>query len=91
MIEGLRTRGILLPAPTVLERIGLYVSDARATYQSLDPMIGAAVDFRVIGENWDETLRLVSTICIRDLSVLCGLAANASLQVMERLRHVQIE
>ena len=40
----------------------LYVADARATYQSLDPMIGGAIDFRVIGENWDETLRLAASI-----------------------------
>jgi len=40
----------------------LYVADAHATYQSLDPMIGGAIDFRVIGENWDETLRLAASI-----------------------------
>ena len=36
--------------------------DARATYKALDPMIGGTVDFRVIGENWDETLRLAASI-----------------------------
>nr|WP_018409352.1 Tn3 family transposase [Methylocystis rosea] len=35
----------------------LYVSDARSSYGPLDPMIGGAIDFRIIGENWDETLR----------------------------------
>ena len=40
----------------------LYVADARATYNSLDPMIGGTIDFRVIGENWDETLRLSASI-----------------------------
>ena len=40
----------------------LYVADARATYNSLDPMIGGTIDFRVIGENWDETLRLAASI-----------------------------
>jgi TnpA family transposase len=40
----------------------LYVADARATYQSLDPMSGGAIDFRLIGENWDETLRLAASI-----------------------------
>ena len=40
----------------------LYVADARATYESLDPMISGAIDFRVIAENWDETLRLAASI-----------------------------
>ena len=40
----------------------LYVADARATYKSLAPTIGGAIDFRVIGENWDETLRLAASI-----------------------------
>ena len=31
-------------------------------YAALDPMIGGTVDFRVIGENWDETLRLAASI-----------------------------
>jgi len=40
----------------------LYVTDRRATYAALVPMIGGAVDFRVVGENWDETLRLAASI-----------------------------
>ena len=32
------------------------------TYKSLAPMIGGAIDFCVIGENWDETLRLAASI-----------------------------
>jgi hypothetical protein len=37
-------------------------ADGHATYAALTPMIGDAVDFRVIGENWDETLRLAAPI-----------------------------
>jgi|GEM_PF-5461233 len=40
----------------------LYVADVRSSYKSLDPMIGGAIDFRIIGENWDETLRLAASI-----------------------------
>lgn len=40
----------------------LYVVDARAEYKALDPIIGGAVNFGVIEENWDETLRLVASI-----------------------------
>ncbi|MDI4643183.1 Tn3 family transposase [Rhodoblastus acidophilus] len=40
----------------------LYVADARAAYAALTPMIDGTVDFRVIGENWDETLRLAASI-----------------------------
>ena len=40
----------------------LYVADSRAAYAALTPMIGGTVDFRVIGENWDETLRLAASI-----------------------------
>jgi TnpA family transposase len=40
----------------------LYVANGRTTYAVLAPMIGGAVDFRVIGENWDETLRLAASI-----------------------------
>jgi TnpA family transposase len=40
----------------------LYVANARAIYAALAPMIGGAVDFRVVGENWDETLRLAASI-----------------------------
>jgi TnpA family transposase len=40
----------------------LYVADSRVAYAALTPMIGGAVDFRVIGENWDETLRLAASI-----------------------------
>lgn len=40
----------------------LYVADGRAAYAALTPMIGGAVDFRLIGENWDETLRLAASI-----------------------------
>ena len=40
----------------------LYVADKGATYAALTPMIGGTVDFRVINENWDETLRLAASI-----------------------------
>jgi TnpA family transposase len=40
----------------------LYVLDSRAAYAALTPMIGGAIDFRLIGENWDETLRLAASI-----------------------------
>ena len=40
----------------------LYVADGRAIFAALTPMIGGTVDFRVIGENWDETLRLAASI-----------------------------
>lgn len=40
----------------------LYVADNRAAYTALNPMIGGTVDFHVIGENWDETLRLAASI-----------------------------
>jgi len=40
----------------------LYVADKRATYPALTSMIGGPVDLRVIGENWDETLRLAASI-----------------------------
>jgi len=40
----------------------LYVAAARVTYAALTPMIGGTLDFRVIGENRDETLRLAASI-----------------------------
>jgi len=40
----------------------LYVADAHATHKSLHPMIGGVIDFRIVGENWDETLRLAASI-----------------------------
>jgi len=40
----------------------LYVADGRAAYAALGSMIGGTVDFRLIGENWDETLRLAASI-----------------------------
>jgi TnpA family transposase len=40
----------------------LYTTDSRAAYSALTPMIGGVVDFRIIGENWDETLRLAASI-----------------------------
>jgi TnpA family transposase len=40
----------------------LYVADGRAVYGALSPMIGGTVGFRVIGENWNETLRLAASI-----------------------------
>ena len=39
----------------------LYVADSRAAYPP-NPHVGGTVDFRVIGENWDETLRLAASI-----------------------------
>jgi TnpA family transposase len=40
----------------------LYTADSRAAYSALTPMIGGTIDFRIIGENWDETLRLAASI-----------------------------
>jgi TnpA family transposase len=40
----------------------LYVADRRAAYPALAPMIGGTVDFGVIAENWDETLRMAASI-----------------------------
>jgi TnpA family transposase len=40
----------------------LYIVGARGAYKALDPVIGGALDLRVVGENWDEVLRLASSI-----------------------------
>jgi TnpA family transposase len=40
----------------------IYVADARAEYKTLDPLIGGAVDMRIIGDNWDEILRAAASI-----------------------------
>jgi TnpA family transposase len=40
----------------------LYTTESRTAYSALTPMIGGTVDFRIIGENWDETLRLAASI-----------------------------
>jgi len=40
----------------------LYVADGRTAYTTLNPMIGGTIDFRVIAENWNETLRLAASI-----------------------------
>jgi TnpA family transposase len=40
----------------------LYVVGARGAYKALDPVIGGAIDPRVIAENWDEILRLAASI-----------------------------
>jgi TnpA family transposase len=40
----------------------LYAADSGVAYAALTPMIGGTVDFRVIGENWEETLRLAASI-----------------------------
>jgi TnpA family transposase len=40
----------------------LYVADRRAVYTTLNPMIGGVLDFRGIGENWNETLRGAASI-----------------------------
>src|SRR5258706_12942623 len=40
----------------------LYVADGRAVYTALNPMIGGVLDFRGIGENWNETLRCAASI-----------------------------
>jgi TnpA family transposase len=45
----------------VLASVGC-TTDSRGAYSALTPMIGGAVDFRIIGENWDETLRLAASI-----------------------------
>ena len=51
------------PRPDCLGiRSRLYTTDSRAAYSALAPMIGGTVDFRIIGENWDETLRLAASI-----------------------------
>jgi TnpA family transposase len=40
----------------------LYVLDTRAAYKALTPLIGGAVDMRVVGDNWDEILRSGASI-----------------------------
>ena len=40
----------------------LYVVGARGAYKALDPVIGGVLDLRVVSENWDEILRLASSI-----------------------------
>ena len=40
----------------------LYVVGARAAYKALDPLIGGAIDQRVIADNWEEILRLAASI-----------------------------
>ena len=40
----------------------LYVAGDRAAHAALGAMIGGNIDFRVIGDNWDETLRLAASI-----------------------------
>lgn len=57
MIQGLRTRGILLPAPTVLERIGL-AARARARKQSHNNLL-EGLEQRTITE-------LEALIAVRD-------------------------
>ena len=53
---------------------------ARAAHAALTPMIGGAVDFRLIGENWDETLRLAASIkagTVAPSALMRRLAASA--------------
>ena len=40
----------------------LYIAGDRAAHVALGPMIGGTIDFRIIGDNWDETLRLAASI-----------------------------
>ena len=40
----------------------LYIVGDRAAHVALGPMIGGTIDFRIIGDNWDETLRLAASI-----------------------------
>ena len=40
----------------------LYVLDTRAEYKALTPIIGGAVDMRVVGDAWDEILRSGASI-----------------------------
>ncbi|BGE87870.1 Tn3-like element TnAs3 family transposase (plasmid) [Methylosinus sp. 3S-1] len=40
----------------------IYVLDARAEYKALTPIIGGAIDMRVVGDNWDEILRSGASI-----------------------------
>ena len=40
----------------------LYIVGARGAYKALDPVIGGGLDLRVVGENWDEILRLAASI-----------------------------
>ena len=40
----------------------IYVLDTRAEYKALTPIIGGAVDMRVVGDNWDEILRSGASI-----------------------------
>ena len=40
----------------------LYIVGARGAYKALDSVIGGALDLRIVGESWDEILRLASSI-----------------------------
>jgi TnpA family transposase len=40
----------------------IYVLNTRAEYKALTPIIGGAVDMRVVGDNWDEILRSGTSI-----------------------------
>jgi TnpA family transposase len=40
----------------------LYVAGDHASYKALEPIIGGAVDLHVVGDNWDEILRLAASI-----------------------------
>jgi TnpA family transposase len=40
----------------------LYVLGARGAYKALNPLIGGAIDLRIIADNWEEILRLAASI-----------------------------
>ena len=40
----------------------LYVLDTRVAYKALTPIVGGAIDMRVVGDNWDEILRSGASI-----------------------------
>jgi hypothetical protein len=46
----------------------LYVTDGRADHGALKPLIGGAVNFRIVEENWDEILRLAASIRARTVA-----------------------
>ena len=40
----------------------LYVLGVRGAYKALNPLIGGAIDLRIIADNWEEILRLAASI-----------------------------
>ncbi len=40
----------------------LYTLGVRGAYKALNPLIGGAIDLRIIADNWEEILRLAASI-----------------------------